>query len=43
MAELGGTVEGLLLEILKPRFPSNPFIIRVPFFLIFGFKKETLK
>ena len=26
-----------------PRFPSNPLIIRVPFFLIFGFNKETPK
>ena len=26
-----------------PRFPSNPLIIRVPFFLIVGFNKETPK
>ena len=25
------------------RFPSTPFIVRVPFSLIFGFNKETLK
>ena len=25
------------------RFSRNPFIIRVPFFLLFGFKKETPK
>ena len=25
----------------SPRFPSNPFIIRVPFVLIFGFNKGT--
>ena len=25
------------------RFPSNPFIIRAPFFLLFSFKKETPK
>ena len=25
------------------RFPSSPFIIRVPFFLLFGFKKGTHK
>ena len=24
-----------------PRFPSNPLMIRVPFFLILGFNKET--
>ena len=27
----------------KPRFPSNPLIIRVPFFLLFTFNKETPK
>ena len=25
------------------RFPSSPLIIRVPFFLLFGFKKATQK
>ena len=25
------------------RFPSSPFIIRVPFFLLFGLNKRTLK
>ena len=25
------------------RFLSSPFIIRVPFFLLFGFNKGTLK
>ena len=27
----------------KPRFPSSPLIIRVPFFLLFGFNKGTPK
>ena len=26
-----------------PRFPSSPLIIRVPFFLLFGFNKGTQK
>ena len=29
------------LNLDYPRFPSNPSIIRVPFFLLFSFKKET--
>ena len=27
----------------KPRFPSSPLIIRVPFFLLFGSNKGTQK
>ena len=27
----------------KTRFPSSPLIIRVPFFLLFGFNKGTTK
>ena len=26
-----------------PRFMSSPFMMRVPFFLLFGSNKETLK
>ena len=32
----------LLLKRLT-RFPSSPLIIRVPFFLLFGFNKGTQK
>ena len=28
---------------LGSRFPSNPILIRVPFFLTFSFSKKTLK
>ena len=43
-----GAVETLGVEPLpKPpsiaRFPSSPLIIRVPFFLLFGFNKGTQK
>ena len=34
VVEIGGFVS---------RFLSSPFIIRVPFFLLFGFNKGTLK
>ena len=30
-------------SICMPRFLSSPFIVRVPSFLLFGFKKGTLK
>ena len=31
----------MILSPIVSRFPSNPLIIRVPFFLIFGFNKGT--
>ena len=36
-------VTSLGFRDLESRFPSNPLIIRVPFFLLFNFNKETPK
>ena len=33
----------MLVDRSEPRFLSSPLTIRVPFFLKFGFSKETLK
>ena len=33
----------LVAKPFTPRFPSSPLIIRVPFFLLFGFNKGTQK
>ena len=38
----GGFIEGLRLTS-EARFPSSPLIIRVPFFLLFGFNKGNPK